>query len=137
MVATAAAKWARRELGIKGCTAKDVAAVVPACEWHHSSKFFNRVNYYSVDDLRESAEELAEEIAARKRNSKPGLQSEFRYPLVRIEGDWFAVELKNGQLAAARYRAEDFCWVVRAITEAERIEAINEMPSLATMEVAN
>lgn len=39
MVATAAAKYARGELGIAGCTAADIRKIVEPCEWHHSSKF--------------------------------------------------------------------------------------------------
>lgn len=49
------------------CTAADVAAGLAAHEWHHTSKFFNKVNYYDFRDLGqlENRQMLREAIAVR------------------------------------------------------------------------
>jgi len=131
MVATAAAKWARQSLGLAGCTAKDIATVVPASEWHHTSKRFNRVNYYDSAEIEEAADELREQISTRKRNRKPGLLADVDIPLVNfsecgLPGDECVVRLKNGQLAAGIMR--DFVWCVREITESELAAARKVWP---------
>ena len=72
MVASKLAAVVKRHRRFRGCTAADVAAVLPASEWHHSSKFFNEVNYYDPAVLLEEGyrRELAERIANRKRRAK-------------------------------------------------------------------
>ena len=69
MVASKIASWLRQWNQFAGCTAGDVARVLTACEWHHSSKFYNKVNYYDqmelmCDDVRR---DLAQTIKQRKR----------------------------------------------------------------------
>ena len=68
MVATKFAAWARQWRRFKGCAAADVAAALDASEWHHSSKYYNRVNYYDPVDmmLADNREKLARTIRARK-----------------------------------------------------------------------
>jgi len=68
MVASKFAAWVRRWRRFRGCTAKDVAAALNPCEWHHSSKFYNAVNYYDPRSLlyQESRDDLARVIAERK-----------------------------------------------------------------------
>ena len=36
----------------KGCTAKDISDNIHPEEWHHSSSWFNKVNYYDILSLR-------------------------------------------------------------------------------------
>jgi hypothetical protein len=50
MTATAFAALARKN-GFPGCTAADVKTALEPREWHHSSKFFNKVNYFARQDL--------------------------------------------------------------------------------------
>ena len=68
MTATDFAKWARRFARYRGCTAADVAAAMESTEWHHTSKRFNRTNYYDPRDMLDPANRssLAERIATRK-----------------------------------------------------------------------
>ena len=49
-IANRVAKMNRR---LRGCRASDIEAVLPQHEWHHSSKFFNEVGYYRLDDIYE------------------------------------------------------------------------------------
>lgn len=49
MTATEFAKWLRTY--IKGVSSKDVAYILNPVEWHHTSKFYNRTNYYDCRDL--------------------------------------------------------------------------------------
>jgi hypothetical protein len=64
--ATQFAKWARK--WFPGVVAQDVRIALVATEWHHSSKFFNRVDYYDKRDLLENDNrtKLRETIARRK-----------------------------------------------------------------------
>lgn len=68
MVASKFAAWARQWKRFRGCTASDVAAALIPSEWHHTSKFFNRVNYYDPADLlqADTRENLARVIRARQ-----------------------------------------------------------------------
>ena len=68
MTATDFAKWARRFARYRGCTAADVAAALESTEWHHTSKRFNRTNYYDPRDMLDLANRaaLADRIATRK-----------------------------------------------------------------------
>lgn len=50
MVASVAAKC-MRGLGVKGCTAKAIAAAFEPSEWHHSSKMYNSVDYFDLRGL--------------------------------------------------------------------------------------
>ncbi len=38
---------------------------IDASEWHHTSKFFNRVDYYSIEDIIEGLEYIKERSASR------------------------------------------------------------------------
>lgn len=68
MTATDFAKWARQFARYRGCTAADVAAALESTEWHHTSKRFNRTNYYDPREMLDPANRssLAERIATRK-----------------------------------------------------------------------
>jgi hypothetical protein len=66
MVASAWVKWLARFPRYKGLTADDIRTVVPACEWHHASKMFNRVEYLEAADIFENREDLRERAALRK-----------------------------------------------------------------------
>lgn len=68
MVATKFAAWARQWKRFKGCIASDVAAAIDPSEWHHSSKFYNRVYYYDPTDmlLADNRDKLARAIRTRK-----------------------------------------------------------------------
>lgn len=68
LTATDFAKWARRFARYRGCTAADVAAALDSCEWHHTSKRFNRTAYYDPRDMLDPANRsaLADRIATRK-----------------------------------------------------------------------
>lgn len=68
MVASKFAKWVRQWRRYAGCQASDVAAVIDADGWHHTSKFFNRVKYYDPQEMGWAAtrEELAGQIYRRK-----------------------------------------------------------------------
>jgi hypothetical protein len=72
MTATAFAKWVRRWRRYAGCTAADVAGALPASEWHHTSKFFNRTCYYDPRVLlcAEYRAELIKRIVQRKEYAK-------------------------------------------------------------------
>lgn len=63
-----------RDQGYKGVTAKAIHELVPAEEWHHSSKMYNRVNYYDPQVAEEYIKEGLEEWKARRKtqhNPKP------------------------------------------------------------------
>jgi hypothetical protein len=64
--ATDLANWARR--WFPGVTAADVAAVLSASSWHHTSKNFNATNFYRKTSLLEQAkrENLRDAIARRR-----------------------------------------------------------------------
>lgn len=68
MVATKFAKWVRRWKRFQGCNASDVAAALDPSEWHHTSKYFNKVNYYDPVDLlqADNRAKLARTIRARR-----------------------------------------------------------------------
>jgi hypothetical protein len=68
MTATDFAKWVRRFARYRGCTAVDVAAALESTEWHHTSKRFNRTNYYDPRDMLDPANRaaLADRIATGK-----------------------------------------------------------------------
>jgi hypothetical protein len=34
-----------------GITAQDIKNTVDACEWHHTSKFYNKVYYYDLEEI--------------------------------------------------------------------------------------
>jgi len=68
MVATKLAARIRRIGGrYRKCTAADISIVLAASEWHHSSKFFNKVNYYNMIDFAqlENRQILREAISER------------------------------------------------------------------------
>lgn len=58
-----------RDQGYKGVTAKAIHELVPAEEWHHSSKMYNRVNYYDPQVAEEYIKEGLEEWKARRKNA--------------------------------------------------------------------
>lgn len=68
MVASKFAAWARRWKRFSGCSANDVATALIASEWHHTSKYFNKVNYYDPADMlqADNRDKLARVIRARK-----------------------------------------------------------------------
>jgi hypothetical protein len=72
MTATAFAQWVRKWRRYAGCTAADVAGALPASEWHHTSKFFNRTCYYDPLVLlcAEYRAELIKRIGQRKEYAK-------------------------------------------------------------------
>lgn len=51
MVATKFAAWVKRWKRYRGCTARDVAAALSPCEWHHTSKRYNCTDYYDPCEL--------------------------------------------------------------------------------------
>lgn len=75
MTATQTAQHLRAQ-GYKGTTAKAVSELVPAEEWHHSSKMYNRVNYYDPRIAEEVVREHLDEWKQREKtqhNHKPPL----------------------------------------------------------------
>ena len=70
MVASDWAKWLRRFPRYRGLKAVDFQALVEECEWHHSSKFYNEVNYYDCEGVFEARHELRERAALRKEFAK-------------------------------------------------------------------
>tara|TARA_Y100001968_G_scaffold15117_1_gene12194 strand:+ start:484 stop:933 length:450 start_codon:yes stop_codon:yes gene_type:complete len=69
MVATKFAQYVKRWPSLKGCTAADIKEACEASEWHHSSKFFNVVDYYDPVEIlsrSESRQELRDVVANRK-----------------------------------------------------------------------
>ena len=65
--ATHFAKWARK--WFPGVVAQDIRIALTAGEWHHSSKFFNHVDYYDKRDLLEFDNRVAlRETIARRRD---------------------------------------------------------------------
>lgn len=68
MTASRLAKWASRWKRFRGCTASDIKEILSPSEWHHTSKFFNRTNYYNPLDLicEVVREELQSAIQQRK-----------------------------------------------------------------------
>ena len=77
--ATDFAQWVRQFARFKGCTAKDVSIALSPCEWHHTSKFCNRTNYYDPRDLLELEKRaaLADRIRLRKAAKNGSLLAEF------------------------------------------------------------
>ena len=69
MVASKLSAIVKRHRRYRGATASDIAAVLPIDEWHHTSKKFNRVNYYDLADLmsEEYRAELRQRIDLRRR----------------------------------------------------------------------
>lgn len=51
MTATDLAKWVKQWKQYAGCTAKHISLNLIASEWHHTSKYFNKTNYYDPRDL--------------------------------------------------------------------------------------
>ena len=82
-------KWLRRWPRYRGLTAADIRDIVPSSEWHHSSKYFNRVDYFEAGDIFDARKELRARIALRK--------------------EWKAVvrEAKKAGLTHIHFRAED------------------------------
>ena len=79
------ASIAARRLGVP----IEVVRAHGSCEWHHSSKFFNRVDYYDIDDIRDwlTEPEGMEALAAAKTDSRT-IQS-VEYVDCRVEWiDW-------------------------------------------------
>lgn len=68
MTATQTAQHLRAQ-GYKGTTAKAVSELVPAEEWHHSSKMYNRVNYYDPRIAEEVIREHLDEWKQREKNA--------------------------------------------------------------------
>lgn len=71
-VASKVAQKLRRFKSFKGITASDVAEVLQAEEWHHTSKFYNRTNYYNY------AEELSYQSIREELRETVQLRKEFR-----------------------------------------------------------
>lgn len=66
MVASVFAAKLRREHGVGHCTANDVAECFAPSEWHHTSKYYNRVNYYDpADATAEAVADVKAHIALR------------------------------------------------------------------------
>ena len=59
-------KWLRRWPRYRGLTAADIHELVPSSEWHHSSKYFNIVKYYEVEDIFDARKKLRARAALRK-----------------------------------------------------------------------
>jgi hypothetical protein len=101
MPASHLAKRIKRHKRFRGCTAGDIARTMDACEWHHSSKFYNQVYYYDFRDLwyTDIRDKLAEEIAARKEYKKLQKQAQkagmtwFTMP---DGGQWYPIPTKWG-----------------------------------------
>ena len=79
MTATDFAKWVKRFSRYAGCTAADVSEAMTPCEWHHTSKVYNRTNYYDPRDLLDAAtrQSLASVIATRKAGASGSLEVKF------------------------------------------------------------
>lgn len=101
---------------ILGVKVGAIKALMNPCEWHHSSKHFNHVDYYS----QETAEEIIEELQAWKpekkdetqlenvrgsflqwsgtRNHPKAQRIEFGPVRATKKGKWFILHLPNGDI---------------------------------------
>ena len=72
MTATEMSKWIRskKHKRYSGIQSADIKHEMPVQEWHHSSKFFNKVNYYDPVDLFDYRQNLRIRILLRKQYTK-------------------------------------------------------------------
>ena len=81
--ATRMAKRFNKWLGEKGLrprvTGSWIAAYVDACEWHHSSKYYNQVNYYDEKTVR-SAWFREHEPGAKEKRAERAREGESSIP---------------------------------------------------------
>jgi hypothetical protein len=52
---TIAVKELAKQAGITQKRAREIFKKIGPCEWHHASKFYNRVDYYNLNDGLEAA----------------------------------------------------------------------------------
>lgn len=55
---------AAKKLGVSAAAIKEI---LHPCEWHHTSSWFNRTNYYNISDL---SEETAREPQAKQKKGR-------------------------------------------------------------------
>ena len=72
LTATEMAKYlkARFPKSYRGVTAGDINLVVVASEWHHTSKMYNKTNYFSLGAVCDYRRELQAQIINRKQAAK-------------------------------------------------------------------
>lgn len=95
-----------------GVTSADVRIAVSPSEWHHSSKFYNEVNYYDPMSLADSdlRSELREVIELRKELGKEKI--ELKAIFDGFASHWYTLDpkdcdsLRRLRLEAARVRAQ-------------------------------
>jgi len=94
MTATEFAKWLKPY--IKGVTSKDVAFILTPAEWHHTSKFYNRTNYYDYRGLAQL--DVRNEFRALQE-----MKSDFKYY-------WRAMKNEKGLVAMHRPEEPSELW---------------------------